>query len=243
MLALQPDPLHLVLREPLLGPVVELGGARAFVRGHFLCVLERAAIARYAVIPVARNVWQPISAVMPAALARARRSTPNDHVHENCANRAAQEGGDRIASRAPMRFGLLRTLIRFLTWCCVVLLAFLSLLPAEDMAWTGFPGELEHFAAYAGSVAIGMAGYGLNDSRLLVIGSFWLYAGVLEYLQHFSPGRRPAFLDFAASALGALCGGLAVVLLSRWRSGLLLDGTIRPGRWVRGPTPLSQGGD
>ena len=122
--------------------------------------------------------------------------------------RTAVAKSDRIASRAPMRSSLLRSLIRFLTWCCVVLLAFLSLLPAEDMARTGFPGELEHFAAYAGSVAIGMAGYGLNDSRLLVIGSFWLYAGVLEYLQHFSPGRHPAFLDFAASALGALCGGL-----------------------------------
>ena len=129
-----------------------------------------------------------------------------------------------------MRAGLLRTSLRFLTWRCVGLLAFLSLLPAEDMARTGFPGDVEHFAAYAGSAAIGMAGYGLNDSRLLVIGSFWLYAGILEYLQHFSPGRHPAFLDFAASALGALCGAVAVVLLSRWQSGLLLDGTIRPRR-------------
>jgi hypothetical protein len=35
------------------------------------------------------------------------------------------------------------------------------------------------------------------------------------YLQHFSPGRHPAIEDFAASALGALCGGLAIALL--WR--------------------------
>jgi VanZ family protein len=69
-----------------------------------------------------------------------------------------------------------------------------------------------------------MAGYGLNGNRLLLTGAFWLYAGVLEYLQHFSPGRHPAFPDFAASALGALCGGLAVILLWRWRSGLLLNG-------------------
>jgi VanZ family protein len=33
--------------------------------------------------------------------------------------------------------------------------------------------------------------------------------------QHFSPGRHPAIEDFAASALGALCGGLAIALL--WR--------------------------
>ncbi|MBV9373762.1 MAG: VanZ family protein [Alphaproteobacteria bacterium] len=89
------------------------------------------------------------------------------------------------------------------------------------MARTGFPGELEHFVAYAGSAAIAMAGYGRNGSRLLIVGGFWLYAGLLEYLQHFSPGRHPAFLDFAASALGALCGALAAFLFWRRRPGLV----------------------
>jgi VanZ family protein len=42
-----------------------------------------------------------------------------------------------------------------------------------------------------------------------------VYAGVLEYLQHFSPGRHPAIGDFAATAIGAVCGGLAVALLLR----------------------------
>jgi VanZ family protein len=67
-----------------------------------------------------------------------------------------------------------------------------------------------------------IAGYGFNRSRLLIIGSFWLYAGILEYLQRFSPGRHPSIADFAASALGALCGVLAVIRFWRWRSGLLL---------------------
>src|ERR1700726_4590787 len=40
----QPDSLDLVLGEPLLGAVVELGRARALVRGHFLRVIERAAV-------------------------------------------------------------------------------------------------------------------------------------------------------------------------------------------------------
>ena len=60
-----------------------------------------------------------------------------------------------------------------------------------------------------------MAGYGLNRSRFRVIAYFLLYAGILEYLQHFSPGRHPALADFAASAVGALCGGVGVVLF--WR--------------------------
>jgi VanZ family protein len=117
-----------------------------------------------------------------------------------------------------MRAGLLRTSLRFLTWVCVGLLGLLSMLPAEDIVRTGFPGPLEHFAAYAGSGAIAMAGYGLNRGAVRVIGFLWVYAGILEYLQHFSPGRHPAFVDFAASAIGALCGGVAVFLLWRWRS-------------------------
>jgi VanZ family protein len=120
-----------------------------------------------------------------------------------------------------MRAGLLRTSLRFLTWVCVVILGFLSLLPAQDMVRTNLPGQLEHFAAYAGSGAIAVAGYGLNRGAVRVIGCFWLYAGVLEYLQQFSPGRHPSLGDFAASALGALCGGVAVVLFWRWRSAAL----------------------
>ena len=125
-----------------------------------------------------------------------------------------------VAMPAPMHPGFLRTSLRFLTSVCVVLLAVLSLLPAQDMVRTGFPGQLEHFAAYAGSGAIAMAGYGLNRGAARIIGCFWLYAAVLEYLQNFSPGRHPALVDFAASALGALCGWVAVVLLWRYRSAM-----------------------
>jgi VanZ family protein len=113
--------------------------------------------------------------------------------------------------------GLFRTSLRFLTWVCVVLLAILSLTPSEEIeaVRTELPGQVEHIIAYAGSTAIAMAGYGLNRGAVRVIACFWLYAGVLEYLQNFSPGRNPSLVDFAASACGALCGGGAVVLL--WR--------------------------
>jgi VanZ family protein len=119
-----------------------------------------------------------------------------------------------------MRAGPLRTSLRFLTWVCVVLLAVLSLTPLEEIQSlrTGLPGPVEHIIAYAGSTAIAMTGYGLNRGAARIIGCFWLYAGILEYLQNFSPGRNPALVDFAASALGALCGGVAVVLVWRCRS-------------------------
>ena len=80
---------------------------------------------------------------------------------------------------------------------------------------TGLPGQLEHFITYALSAAVGVTGYGVSRGEVRVVGSFWVYAAILEYLQQFSPGRHPSIEDFAASALGALCGGLAVALLRR----------------------------
>jgi len=117
-----------------------------------------------------------------------------------------------------MRPGLIPTTLRVLTWLSVVVLAVLSLTPGEEIEplRTDLPGQVEHIIAYAGSGAIAMAGYGLNRGAVWVIGSLWVYAGILEYLQHFSPGRNPAIVDFAASAFGALCGGVVVVLLWRW---------------------------
>jgi VanZ family protein len=117
-----------------------------------------------------------------------------------------------------MLAALVMTSLRVLTWCCVVLLGVLSLLPAEEMVRTGLPGRLEHFVAYAGSAAIAMAGYGESRGGVEIIGGLWVYAGILEYLQHFSPGRHPAIEDFAASALGALCGGLVIAILWRRQS-------------------------
>jgi VanZ family protein len=119
-------------------------------------------------------------------------------------------------------------IFRVLTWCCVVILAVLSLWPGKGLGFlyvlpelntmrTGLPGQLEHFIAYAGSAAVGMTGYGASRGDVRVVGSFWVYAAILEYLQQFSPGRHPSIEDFAASALGALCGGLAVAFLWRRR--------------------------
>ena len=89
------------------------------------------------------------------------------------------------------------------------------MLPDQQMLPTGLPGRVEHFVAYAGSAANAVAGYGAPPARMQIIGGFWVYAAILEYLQHFSPGRHPAVGDFVASALGALCGGLAIAFL--WR--------------------------
>ena len=149
------------------------------------------------------------------------REAPPRAAHEPSETGLAKSA--KVAKPAHMRAGLLRTTLRVLTWVCVVLLAVLSLTPGEEIepVRTDLPGQVEHIIAYAGSGAIAMAGYGLNRGPVRIIGWFWLYASVLEYLQNFSPGRNPAVVDFAASAFGALCGGGAVLLLWRWRSASL----------------------
>ena len=112
-----------------------------------------------------------------------------------------------------MRIALIRQLCRVLAWCCVIILGVLSLLPAAEMVRTNLPGEVEHFIAYAGSAVIAVVGYGWIRGSMRIVGSFCIYAGILEYLQHYSPGRHPAIADFVVSSLGALCGGGAIVLL------------------------------
>ena len=77
------------------------------------------------------------------------------------------------------------------------------------------PGQVEHLVAYAGSAMVAVAGYQQTQGAFRIIGLFCIYAATLELLQHLSPGRHPSIGDFAASALGALAGGLAMLLVSR----------------------------
>jgi hypothetical protein len=109
---------------------------------------------------------------------------------------------------------------RVLTWCCVILLAVLSLLPAAEMTRTGFPGEIEHLSPTPGrqrsrwqATARGEVSRGSSEA-------FGCMRASWKYLQHFSPGRHPAIEDFAASALGALRGGVVIALL--WRRASIL---------------------
>jgi VanZ family protein len=107
-------------------------------------------------------------------------------------------------------------LLRILAWACIVLLAILSLLPAQDMVRTGLPGRFEHVVAYSGAAAIAAAAYDESRRSLRIVGWFWIYAAVLEYLQNYSPGRKASFGDFAASAAGGLCGWIVIDAWRRW---------------------------
>jgi hypothetical protein len=129
-----------------------------------------------------------------------------------------------------MRARLVSTSLCILAWCGVILLAILSFLPGQALAavWllplmkimrAVLPATVEHFLAYAAVTAITMAAYGSSRGGVRIIGALSAYAGILEYLRHFSPDRHPSIAKFAGSALGALCGGLVIALLWRRVSG------------------------
>jgi VanZ family protein len=107
----------------------------------------------------------------------------------------------------------MRKISRFLTWVCVLVIAVLSLLPADAMVRTGIDGRIEHFIAYAGTMLIAGFGYGMQRGGSFKMVALCAYAGVLELLQNFSPGRHPSFLDFMASSSGVLAGGLLSTLM------------------------------
>jgi VanZ family protein len=125
-----------------------------------------------------------------------------------------------------MRASPVIAVLRVLTGCGVILLAVLSLLPEQwlaalsllpmmKMVRTVLPAPVEHFVAYAWVATIATAAYIPSRFGMRIIGGLCVYAGILEYIRHFSPGRHPSIADFVGSALGAVSGGLAVALL--WR--------------------------
>jgi len=85
--------------------------------------------------------------------------------------------------------GRLVTSLRVLTWCGIIFLAVLSLLPGKalaalsllpvmKLARTILSGPLEHFVVYAAVAAIAIAGYG-SSLGPRIIAAFCVYAGTL----------------------------------------------------------------
>jgi VanZ family protein len=94
---------------------------------------------------------------------------------------------------------------RPVAWGCVILIAVLSLLPAEEMVRTSLSGHIEHAIAYAGTAFLIRLSYPIWGWKRVAT-ALVTYAGVLELLQNFSPGRHPAVDDWLSSSTGVLIG-------------------------------------
>lgn len=93
---------------------------------------------------------------------------------------------------------------------CILLIVILSLIPGAWQERTPLPGPLEHFIAYAGTAAILV--FAAIRPRLptyvAIVVALAAFSGIMEELQHFSPGRDPQIIGFVASSLGALAGAV-----------------------------------
>ncbi|MGX7705894.1 hypothetical protein [Methylobacterium sp. Gmos1] len=115
---------------------------------------------------------------------------------------------------------------------CLPVLVWLSWIPKDWELRTGAAGQLEHLAAYAGTAGLLGLGFPRAPARRLALG-LGLLAGLLEIGQIWVPGRTAQFVDFAASAGGALLGLAAAGLLNRRLAAG--QGTVRP------PAPSAAG--
>jgi hypothetical protein len=112
------------------------------------------------------------------------------------------------------------------------LLAVLSLLPAEERVRTRLGGHIEHAIAYVGTALLLGLSYPAWDWKRIAA-ALVIYAGILDLLQNFSPGRHPAVLDWLSSSAGGpdrdhahACGD---EVWRRWRP-RICDGS-RPPTW------------
>src|SRR5688572_9215212 len=106
----------------------------------------------------------------------------------------------------------------------LVALAVLSLLPAGSLQRTELGGHPEHVLAYAGTALVIALGLSSDRHRLAALIGLTGYAGLLELLQTFSPGRSTLLSDFVASTAGIVVGLLMArglhSLLRRWLGGV-----------------------
>ena len=92
----------------------------------------------------------------------------------------------------------------------------LSVVPPDWRPETGAPNFLEHSAIYA----ISGGAFGLGFGRRPFSLAIWLviFAGCVEIVQLFVPGRHARLSDFLVDAFAACVGLLTVALIRRVRA-------------------------
>ena len=96
----------------------------------------------------------------------------------------------------------------------IAALAALSLVPGDLRPHLIEKGGPEHFAAYLGSASL--FALWISDWRKLTLVTLFLliWAGLVEIMQHWIPGRHPSISDFAFSSVGT-CIGIAWIWMFR----------------------------
>lgn len=106
--------------------------------------------------------------------------------------------------------------VRIGAWCLAVTIVILSVVPPRLRPETAAPHNFEHFTIY---LVTGFAfGLGYDRKRALLAILLVIFAGCVELMQLFVPGRHARLSDFIVDALAICLGSIAVSLLNRFRA-------------------------
>ena len=101
---------------------------------------------------------------------------------------------------------------RVIAWIILIGLIVISLVPAPLRPGTGVSHNLEHFSSFLLAGIIWCLAYA--DRLVLWLGTMPVFAGSVELLQIFVPGRHARLSDFAVDALGGCVGILFTFLMA-----------------------------
>jgi VanZ family protein len=96
-----------------------------------------------------------------------------------------------------------------------IVIAVASLSPQSPVIETGFGDKLDHLAAYSVLSLLVALGWSGRFAPSVIVGAAAGFGGLLELLQHFSPGRQGVWADFAVNSLVALTGQAVAILVRR----------------------------
>jgi hypothetical protein len=115
------------------------------------------------------------------------------------------------------RSSALLAVIRLAFWLVIFMLILLTVVPPTIRPGTGTSHHIEHFASFALAGSLYYLGYAGHLAPRLFAAV--LFAGGLEVLQMFVPGRHARLLDLVMDALGACTGIVLAFALARTFNG------------------------
>jgi VanZ family protein len=105
---------------------------------------------------------------------------------------------------------------RIAAWSLATLIVALSVVPPGLRPETPAPHDLEHFMIFWATGAMFRLGYSLQSGLLAIL--FVIFAGCVEIIQLFAPGRHARLSDFLVDALAMFIGLISASLVSQIRS-------------------------
>jgi VanZ family protein len=98
---------------------------------------------------------------------------------------------------------------------CLLFIIVYSLIPQTERVNSGFPGKIEHVLAYSVTGLLLGLSFRSEKGPLIAAWILSLMACLLEFLQHWAPGRHPRVSDAVFGAVAGVVGAALAAWLRR----------------------------